>query len=141
MEVEARATYKGAFEIENHFLRYIGKQQYFAPFIGYDFRRNKTLGGFTNPNSKDNRSVFDAGFYYLLPMLVRSEWRIDHTGKLRLQLEREDLPLSNNFFADLRVNTDKEYAVGFRYMFSRYFSLSTNYDSDYKWGAGLTLIY
>ena len=141
LEVEARATYKGDFEIENHFLRYIGKQQYFAPFIGYDFRRNKTLGGFTNPNSKDNRSVFDAGFYYLLPMLVRSEWRIDHTGKLRLQLEREDLPLSNNFFADLRVNTDKEYAVGFRYMFSRYFSLSTNYDSDYKWGAGLTLIY
>lgn len=141
LEIEARATYKGDFEIENHFLRYIGEQQYFAPFIGYDFRRNKNLGGFSNPNSKDDRSVFDAGFYYLLPMLVRSEWRVDHTGKFRLQLEREDLPLSNNFFADLRVNTDKEYAIGFRYMFSRYLSLSTNYDSDYKWGAGLTLVY
>lgn len=141
LEIEGRATYKGDFEIENHFLRYIGEQQYLAPFIGYDFRRNKNLGGFSNPNSKDDRSVFDAGFYYLLPMLVRSEWRVDHTGKFRLQLEREDLPLSNNFFADLRVNTDKEYAIGFRYMFSRYLSLSTNYDSDYKWGAGLTLVY
>jgi hypothetical protein len=49
--------------------------------------------------------------------------------------------LSNNIFADLRVNTDKEYEVGFRYMFSRYLSLSTNYDSDYKWGAGFTLHY
>ncbi len=85
--------------------------------------------------------MFDVGFYYLLPMLVRSEWRIDNNGSLRLQLERRDLALSINFFADLRVNTEKEYTVGFRYMYSRYFSLSTNYDSDYKWGAGLTLHY
>lgn len=141
LEVEARGTYKGDFEIENHFLRYIGKRQYLAAFIGFDYRRNKNMRGFLKPNSKDDRRVFDAGFYYLLPMLVRSEWRIDHTGKLRLQLERKDLPLSNNFFADLRANSDKEYTVGFRYMFSRYLSLSTNYDSDYKWGAGLTLVY
>lgn len=93
------------------------------------------------PNSKDNRSVFDAGFYYLLPMLVRSEWRIDQTGKVRLQLERRDLPLSNNLFFDWRVNTDKEYTVNFRYMVAKSLSISTNYDSDYKWGAGLTWHY
>ncbi|MGV3639614.1 MAG: multicopper oxidase domain-containing protein [Adhaeribacter sp.] len=151
LESEARASYKGDFEIENHLLRYLGKQQYLAAFIGFDYRNNKSLledaggnngeGNSRQANTKDNRRVFDAGFYYLLPMLVRSEWRIDHTGKLRLQLERTDLAISNNIFADLRVNTDKEYEVGFRYMFSRYLSLSTNYDSDYKWGAGLTLHY
>ncbi|WP_192825381.1 hypothetical protein [Rufibacter sp. LB8] len=144
--MEARASYKGDFEVENHVLRYIGNQQYLAAFIGFDYRNNKNLeelgeDGVRETNTKDNRRVFDAGFYYLLPMLVRSEWRIDHTGKLRLQLERRDLPLSNNFFADLRVNSDKEYEIGFRYMFSRFLSLSTNYDSDYGWGAGLTLHY
>jgi hypothetical protein len=151
LESEARASYKGDFEIENHLLRYLGKQQYLAAFVGFDYRNNNSLlkdSGKTNrenifksDNTKDKRRVIDAGFYYLLPMLVRSEWRVDHTGKFRLQLERTDLALSNNIFADLRVNTDKEYEVAFRYMFSRYFSLSTNYDSDYKWGAGLTLHY
>lgn len=138
-ESEARASYKGDFEIENHLLRYLGNQQYFAPFIGFDYRNNKSIS--RESNSKDNRKVFDAGFYYLLPMLVRSEWRVDHTGKLRLQLERSDLALSNNFFMDVQANTDKEYNLNFRYMFSRYFSLSSSYDSDYKWGIGLTLHY
>lgn len=141
LEVESRASYKGDFEAENHLLRYLGKQQYLAAFVGYDHRRNKNLPGFFKKNTKDRRNVFDVGFYYLLPMLVRSEWRLDNTGRLRLQLERRDLALSNNFFTDLRVNTDKEYTVGFRYMFSRYFSVSTNYDSDYGWGAGLTWHY
>jgi hypothetical protein len=74
-------------------------------------------------------------------MLVRSEFRTDLHGNLRLQLERRDLPLSNNVFADLRVNTDKEYNVNFRYLMRKNLSLSTNYDSDYKWGAGLTFHY
>jgi hypothetical protein len=139
LEFEGRANYKGDFETETHMLRYLDKQQYLAGFVGYDYRRNKSEG--EKPNSKDNRNVFDAGFYYMLPMLIRSEWRVDHTGKFRLQLERRDLPLSNNFFFDGTVNTDKEYSVGFRYMVSKYFSISTNYDSDYKWGAGLTWHY
>ena len=141
LEFEGQVSWKGDFETETHLLRYLDKKQYLAFFAGYDYRKNKTLPQFGKPNSTDNRQVFDAGFYYLLPMLVRSEWRIDHTGKLRLQLERKDLPLNNNFFFDFRVNTDKEYTVGFRYMIAKSFSISTNYDSDYKWGAGLTWHY
>jgi CopA family copper-resistance protein len=141
LEFEGRASWKGDYETETHLLRYLDKKQYLAFFIGFDYRKNKTLPLANKPNSKDNRRVFDAGFYYLLPMLIRSEWRIDHTGKLRLQFERRDLPLSNNFFFDFRVNTDKEYAVGFRYMIAKPLSISTNYDSDYKWGIGLTWHY
>ncbi len=141
LEFEGRVSWKGDFETETHLLRYLDKNQFLAFYVGYDYRKNKTLPLFEKTNSKDNRHVFDAGFYYLLPMLIRSEWRIDNTGRLRLQLERNDLPLSNNFFFDGRVNTDKEYTVSFRYMVSKYFSVSTNYDSDYKWGAGLTLHY
>ncbi len=141
LEFEGRASWKGDYETETHLLRYLDKQQYLAFYVGYDYRKNKTLPLFNKPNSKDNRHVFDAGFYYLLPMLIRSEWRIDHTGKLRLQFERRDIPFSNNFFFDFRANTDKEYAVGFRYMLAKPFSISTNYDSDYKWGIGLTWHY
>lgn len=141
LEFEGRVNWKGNYETETHLLRYLDKKQYLAFYIGYDYRKNKTLPLANKPNSKDNRRVFDAGFYYLLPMLIRSEWRIDHTGRLRLQLERRDLPLSNNFFFDFRVNTDKEYNVAARYMIAKSFSISTNYDSDYKWGIGLTWHY
>lgn len=141
LEFEGRASWNGDYETETHLLRYLDKKQYLSFYIGFDYRKNKTLALANEPNNKDNRRVFDAGFYYLLPMLIRSEWRIDHTGKLRLQLERRDLPLSNNFFFDFRVNTDKEFAVGFRYMIAKPLSISTNYDSDYKWGIGLTWHY
>ena len=141
LEFEGRASWKGNYETETHLLRYIDKKQYLAFYVGFDSRDNKTLPLYSKPNSKDNRRVFDAGVYYLLPMLVRSEWRIDQTGSLRLQLERRDLPLSNNFFFDFRANTDKEYNVAFRYMIAKSFSISTNYDSDYKWGLGLTWHY
>ncbi len=141
IEFEGRLSWQGNYETETHLLRYLDKKQYLAFYLGYDLRKNKTLPLAEQPNTKDNRRVFDAGFYYLLPMLIRSEWRIDHTGKLRLQLERRDLPLSNNFFMDWRLNTDKEYNIGLRYMIDRYLSVSTNYDSDYKWGLGLTFHY
>lgn len=141
LEFEGRVDWKGDYETETHLLRYLDKKQFLAFYIGYDYRNNKTLPLGDVPDSKDNRQVVDAGFYYLLPMLIRSEWRITHTGKVRLQLERRDIPLSNNFFFDIRANTDKEYTLGFRYMISKYLSISTNYDSDYKWGAGLTWHY
>ncbi|WP_166648184.1 multicopper oxidase domain-containing protein [Hymenobacter sp. UV11] len=143
LEIDARASRRGDVEVENHLLRYLDKRQYLAAFVGFDYRNDKLLlqEGVRNLNGKYDRRVFDAGFYYLLPMLVRSEFRVDDNGRFRLQLERRDLALSNNFFADLVVNTDLEYTIGFRYQFSRYFSASTNYDSDYKWGAGLTFHY
>ena len=141
LELTAQVSWKGDYETETHLLRYLDKRQYVAFFVGFDSRYNKTLPLANKPNSKDNRHVFDAGFYYLLPMLIRSEWRIDYTGRLRLQLERRDMPLSNNFFFDWRINTDKEYTIGFRYMIAKPLSISTNYDSNYKWGIGLTWHY
>ncbi|TGE22670.1 multicopper oxidase domain-containing protein [Hymenobacter metallicola] len=141
LEFEGRVNYQGNFETETHLLRYLDNRQFLAAFVGFDYRNNRTLLAEGERNTKNNRRVFDVGAYYLLPLLVRSELRLDSNGKVRLQLERTDLPLSNNFFADLLVNTDREYNVAFRYMVSKYVSLSTNYDSDYKWGAGLTLHY
>ena len=39
------------------------------------------------------------------------------------------------------VNTDKEYAAGFEYIVTKWFSLSTHYDSDMGLGVGITLVY
>ena len=39
------------------------------------------------------------------------------------------------------VNTDKEYMVGGRYIMTRNISLSSHYDSDMGFGAGLTFNY
>jgi len=39
------------------------------------------------------------------------------------------------------LNTDKEYMAGFRYIATKYISLSTHYDSDKGLGAGITITY
>lgn len=49
--------------------------------------------------------------------------------------------MSNNVFMDVRDNTDREFTPGFRYMVSKYASLSTNYNNQYGWGAGLAFHY
>ena len=74
-------------------------------------------------------------------MLLVADARIDGNGKLRFQLSRDDIPLTSRLRFTLMGNTDKEYAAGFRYIFTKYFSLSTHYDSDMGLGGGLTLTY
>ena len=150
LEFEGRVSYQGNYETETHLLRYLDKRQFLAAYVGYDLRDNKTLRAATDgeggnrrtlQNNRNFRRQAEVGVYYLLPMLVRAELRTDLTGQVRLQLERRDLPLSNNVFADLRVSSDREYLLGVRYMVSKYASLSTNYDNQYGWGAGLTFHY
>jgi hypothetical protein len=38
-------------------------------------------------------------------------------------------------------NTDKEYMAGFKYIIRKWFALSTHYDSDMGYGAGVTITY
>ncbi|MBK0401862.1 multicopper oxidase domain-containing protein [Adhaeribacter sp. BT258] len=133
-------------ESETYIGRYFGKMQWFFPFIGFDYHHNsvkneteETLLGQTS--NKNNRKAFLAGFQYLLPMLVQAQARIDSEGKFRFQLRREDIPVTSRLRLDLSANTDKEYRAGLRYVITKYFSVSTHYDSDMKYGAGVTIIY
>jgi hypothetical protein len=82
-----------------------------------------------------------AGIAYTLPLLFIADARIDGNGKLRFQLSREDVPITNRLRFNIMINTDKEYTAGLRYIITKYFSLSTHYDSDMGLGAGLTLTY
>lgn len=133
------------YENEFHLGRMIGRNQWFMPYIGFDWRyRNhketeKNLFGQVNTNNE--RAVVCFGLQYTLPMLLRADTRIDMEGKLRVQMGREDLPVSSRLRFNFMVNTDKEYMTGFRYILTKYISLSSHYDSDMGFGAGLSITY
>lgn len=135
------------YETETHIGRYIGKMQWLMPFIGFDWRyRNMGLHAeeknmFGQSNTKDNRAVISAGLNYTLPMLVRFQGEIFTDGIIRLQLMREDIPLTKRLRFAFMVNTDKEYMTGLHYIFSRALSVRTHYDSDMGFGAGITFSY
>jgi len=144
------------YEIESHFGRYIGRNQWLFPYVGWDFRKrttdplDKDIFGqslapgnnvFGQKNSKNFRQVFHLGFQYTLPMLVVADASVDHKGNVRFQLMREDIPISKRLRFQFMLNTDKEYMAGFRYIATKYLGLSTHYDSDMGYGAGLTLSY
>ncbi len=135
------------YETETHVGRYLGKMQWIMPFIGFDWRyrklgideQEKNLFGQTN--SKDNRTQLSIGLEYTLPMLVKFQSEIFSDGDIRLQLMREDVPLSKRMRFSFMVNTDKEYMAGIRYIAGKNISLSTHYDSDMGIGFGVSLNY
>ncbi|MBE9601237.1 multicopper oxidase family protein [Pedobacter sp. MC2016-24] len=144
------------YEIESHFGRFIGRNQWLFPYVGWDFRKrtidplDKNIFGqslapgnnvFGQKNSKNFRQVFHLGFQYTLPMLVFADASVDHKGNVRFQLMREDIPISKRLRFQFMLNTDKEYMAGFRYIATKYLGLSTHYDSDMGYGAGLTFSY
>jgi CopA family copper-resistance protein len=135
------------FESETHLGRFIGKMQWFMPFIGFDWRYRKmgidehATNLFGQKNEKDTRRAISAGFVYTLPMLVNFQAEVYHDGIVRLSLMREDIPVSKRLRAHFMINTDKEYMAGLSYIFTRNLALRTHYDSDMGFGVGLALSY
>ncbi|HEY5462149.1 MAG TPA: multicopper oxidase domain-containing protein [Hanamia sp.] len=144
------------YESESHLGRYLGVMQWLFPYIGWDFRKRTLIPGeknlfgqllapkknlFGQTNTKNFRQVAHVGVEYMLPMLVIADGSIDSEGKIRFQLSREDIAISKRLRFNFRVNTDKEYTAGFRYITTKWLSLSTHFDSDMGLGAGVTLTY
>lgn len=136
------------YETETHIGRYIGKMQWLMPFIGFDWRYRESHGSgeleknlFGQKNKKDQRATLSAGVLYTLPMLIDFQAEVFTDGIVRLQLRREDIPLTRRLRGAFSVNTDKEYMLGLKYIVTRNASLSTHYDSDMGFGAGITLVY
>jgi len=127
--------------------RYIGKMQWLMPFIGFDWRYRKMEMGeseknlFGQINTKDERRQISIGVAYVLPMLITFQTEVYQDGNLRLQLMREDIPLSKRLRGEFMVNTDKEFMFGARYIFNKNMGLRTHYDSDMGYGIGLYLNY
>ena len=135
------------YESETHLGRYFGKMQWFMPFVGFDWRyRNMGIVSyeknmFGQKNEKDNRAAISIGFNYMLPMLLIFQTEVFHDGIFRLQLLREDIPISKRLRAGFMINTDLEYMVDFRYILSRNVGIRTHYDSDMGFGVGIALNY
>jgi len=140
------------YESETMIGRYLGRMQWWYPYIGFDYHY-KVEGGpknifgseeknwFGQVSNKNNRKTMVAGVAYTLPMLFVADGRIDGDGKFRFQLSREDVPITSRLRFNIMLNTDKEYMAGFRYITSKYISVSTHYDSDMGLGAGITITY
>jgi CopA family copper-resistance protein len=139
------------YEGELNFGRYMGVNQWWFPYMGLDYhykkqeQNQKSSGDYKNMfgqvSDKNDRKTFTAGVQYTMPWLLLADARVDGNGKFRFQLGREDIPITQRLRFNFMGNTDKEYAVGFRYIVSKWFALSTHYDSDMGLGAGVTLTY
>ncbi|SJZ65056.1 multicopper oxidase domain-containing protein [Sediminibacterium ginsengisoli] len=133
------------YESESHFGRYFGKMQFLYAYAGWDIRyrpmgdHEKNLFG--QINTKNKREAFCVGVQYLFPMLVTGDLRFATDGKLRIQFMREDIPLSSRLRLGFMWNTDKEYMGGVRYILNKSLSISSHYDSDMGFGAGITFSY
>lgn len=135
------------YETETHIGKYIGKMQWLMPFIGFDWRYRKLEIGeiennlFGQRNTKDNRNQLSIGLEYTLPMLIKFQAEVYQDGNVRMQLMREDIPVTRRMRVSFMVNTDKEFMMGGRYILTKNVSLSAHYDSDMGFGAGVTLAY
>ena len=141
------------YESETMIGRYLGRMQWWYPYVGFDYHYKrpdpdeKNIFGsdeknmFGQKSNKENRKTIVAGIAYTLPMLFIADARVDGNGKFRFQLSREDIPVTPRLRFNLMLNTDKEYMAGFRYVITKYFSLSTHYDSDMGLGGGITITY
>lgn len=140
------------YESETTIGRYLGRMQWWFPYVGFDYHY-KAEGGpknifgseeknwFGQTSNKNNRETVIIGIAYTLPMLFIADFRVDGYGKFRFQLSREDLPVTNRLRFSMMINTDKEYMAGLRYIVTKYISISSHYDSDMGLGAGLTFTY
>jgi FtsP/CotA-like multicopper oxidase with cupredoxin domain len=135
------------YESETHIGRYIDKNQWLMPFVGFDWRYRKMgmseveKNVFGQSNTKDNRGVLSLGVNYTLPLLVIAQSEVFSDGNVRFQLMREDIPLSKRLRMAFMFNTDKEYMGGLKYIVGKNIGITTHYDSDMGVGFGLNLNY
>lgn len=133
------------YEAEGRFGRYIGEKQWLYPYIGVDWTYRKGEAGernmFRQTTRKDREVDGTLGARYTLPLFLIADTRIDTDGKVRLQLERDDIPLTSRLRLSFSLNTDRDYSVGLHYILTSHLSISTNYDNNLHWGVGIMLTY
>lgn len=133
------------YESETFAGRYFGQMQWLYVYAGFDYhyrRAHETEKNlFGQISDLNNRHTPMIGLAYTLPLFFVADARIDGNGKVRLQLSRDDIALSSRLRLALSANTDREYSAGMKYIITKYFSASANYDSDLGAGAGITLTY
>jgi FtsP/CotA-like multicopper oxidase with cupredoxin domain len=131
--------YEGSVEIG----RYLGKYQWAMPYVGFrTYKTHDMAQNWFGQNIKPkNQNVAIVGMRYILPMLVVADASVDQNGKVVLELAREGIKISPRIRGSFAVNSDKEFNFGLKYVLQKWVAISTNYDSEYGLGAGLTFMY
>jgi CopA family copper-resistance protein len=132
-----RFSYDGRYEVTPRLERYLDNRFYLSGYVGAEFK-NDTKGGAFVKNDKQNAFI---GLRYLLPLFIQTDLRLSQKGKLRFEIGRADIPISNRVRLGGSWNTDKEYRINTTYILGKNLGISGNYDSDYGWGAGLRIMY
>jgi FtsP/CotA-like multicopper oxidase with cupredoxin domain len=133
------------YETESHFGRFLDHNQFLLGYVGWDWRYRRghehEENIFGQTSTKDDRNVVHIGLQYTLPWFLQADFTVDHTGYFRMQFKREDIAVTKRMRLWGMWNTDLEYAVGAKYILTKYLSASTHYDSDMGWGVGMTFTY
>jgi len=133
-----RVSYKNQYEIQPDYQRFLDKRQFLALYAGADIRNTFQV---IEKGKQVDRRVGVLGVRYLLPMFVQAEVRVDHRGNARFQLSRNDMPITRRLRLSLVGNSDWEYNIDFDYNIAKRFYIHASYDSDYKYGVGLTVLW
>jgi len=128
IEVEYDSNYKKEYDTEIIYARSITR--FMDVYAGGNFEREGKEG-----KTKDTAIV---GIKYMLPMLIESNLRINSMGRSQLSLS-SDLQLTERNKFEWSWNTDKKYRVGLSYELNKMFLITSLYDSDFKWGAGIRI--
>lgn len=145
INIEGDWDYKDLYEVEGKYMRYIGPKQFFAPYIGFETSQEE-VDGVVNGGEQQfvDKTVGTLGFRYFLPMHIWSDFRIGTDGNFNVELEREDIPLTQRWRLGASVDYDFnewEYRFNSTYIVWQYLALGAHYDSDYGWGGGIVIIY
>jgi FtsP/CotA-like multicopper oxidase with cupredoxin domain len=98
-------------------------------------------GGNFERADKDEKPISKtiAGIHYVLPLLIDSDLRFNSKGKLLRLTLKSDVQLTERTKFEWSFNTNKEYRLSLNYELNKKVLLTTTYDSDFKWGAGLRI--
>ena len=123
--------------------RYLGKYQWALPYVGFrSYKTHDMAQTWFGQNIKPkDQNVAIVGIKYILPLLVVADANVDQNGKVRLELSREGIKISPRIRGSFAFNSDKEFDLGLKYILQKWVAVSTNYDSEYGFGAGLTFMY
>jgi FtsP/CotA-like multicopper oxidase with cupredoxin domain len=144
--LEGDTDYSDNFEVEGKAMRYLDPRQYFSAYVGFEVGGAKSLDPEGGRSRMQTEGFALAGVRYFLPMMVWSDLRVDHKGRIEFQLEREDIPLTKRWRASAMgrynfMDREAEYTIGTSYQIGQYWALGALYDSDYGLGGGIKIIW
>jgi len=87
----------------------------------------------------DSRTVATISEEYLLPIFIRADLRLEHAGRLRLQIGRSNLDFTSCSRLNALWSTDKEYGTNFNSFVTKGHSFIAGYDTHFGCGGGIAI--